>query len=245
MTIHPPSYRLDAMLFGAPDAETSHHVAECAECTEYLAKLEREMRANTTGDEAERARDADAFMQKLAARATTESPEGDVKVVRLQPRPRVRRALPYASVVVALAAAIFLYVRGTPRVAPNASEESESPTAVRFKGGMQLAVVRDRNGVQERFTDVTLIQPGDRLRAEIATDHEGPLEIGILQTDGAYLPLLTPTALPLGTHFSDRAAKVDEHASPGWVIAGHPDEVKRARESKDLSRVRVIPIQVQ
>lgn len=235
MTIHPASYRLDALLLGTSDAETSAHVSECAECTEYLAKLESAMHASSPENEAA---DTDAFMAKLAKRGSEPQP-GTVRRLRAIPR-----ALPYASVIVALAAAIFLYVRAVPHVA-NPPEEVDGPNAVRFKGGMQLAVVRDRNGVQERFTDVALIQSGDRLRAEIATDHEGPIEIGILQTDGAYLPLLAPTALPLGTHFSDRAAKVDDHASPGWVIAGHPDEVKRARETKDLSRVRVIPIRVQ
>ena len=237
MTIHPASYKLDALAAGSTDDATLVHVQECAQCTDYVEKLTAEIAAATSG-----AAEEDAFMAKLDALNSLDARSAS-ETVKVAPA-RVVRMIPYATAVVALAAALFLYVRAVPRVATQ-SEDLDSPSAVRFKGGMQLAIVRDRNGVQERFTDVAFIQAGDRIRAEIATDQEGPLEVGILQADGTYLPLLAPTALPLGTHFSDRAARVDEHPSAGWVIAGHPDAVKHARESKDLARVRVIPIRVQ
>lgn len=231
MIEHPASYRLDALVAGDADVTTSEHVASCAACTTYVEALAAELRASAPSEA-----ETDAFMAGLLTKP-------DAAVVPLRPRSPAR-LVPYATVLLAAAAAVFLYVRSAP--APGTpQEEHDSPTAVRFKGGVQLAVVRERDGVQDRFTDVALIRAGDRLRAEIATDQDGPFEIGILQTDGAYLPLLTPTALSLGTHFSDRAAKVDEHPLGGWVIAGHPDAVKHARETKDLARVRVIPIRVQ
>lgn len=233
MNEHPPSYRLDAMALPGTHAhreEDLSHVAACEACTLYVNNLRAAMLADANAAVSE-----DAFMAKLAA--------AEKKDQRPIPRPTVVRLVPYATALLA-AAAVFLYIRATPSPRPDVAEPIATDQ-VRFKGGMQLAVVRERDGVQERFTDVALIRTGDRLRAEVATDHEGPLEIGILQNDGAYLPLLAPTALPLGAHFSDRAAKVDDHPAPGWLLAGHPDAVKHARETRDLTKVHVIPIRVQ
>ena len=231
MIEHPPSYRLDALAIGDADTAAAEHVATCETCATYVGNLASEAEAAAPSQAEE-----DAFMARLHAKSEA--------VARPLRAPSRMRALPYATLVLAAAAAVFLYFRAAPE-ANVAQEQSDSPTAVRFKGGVQLAVVRERNGMQERFTDVALIQSGDLLRAEIATDQEGPFEIGILQTDGAYMPLLAPTALTLGAHFSDRAAKVDAHPVGGWVIAGHPNAVKHARETKDFARVRVIPIRVQ
>ena len=127
-------------------------------------------------------------------------------------------------------------------VAPNPAPEVPSATS-RFKGGIGLAVVRERSGAQERVAGAVRVRPGDRLRIEVSLDQEQPIVAGILDADGTWAPLLVPTTLEAGTHFSDQAARFDASFTEGWVIAGPPDDVARARTTRDLHGVTVVPVQ--
>jgi predicted anti-sigma-YlaC factor YlaD len=153
---------------------------------------------------------------------------------------RDRRPLLAFIPLLAAAAVLVLYFRKpveTPTTPPVASE-------TRFKGGVQLAVVRERDDRQVRLTNEVRIKAGDRLRVEIGVDGSRPVSAGILGKDGSWLVLLAPAMLEAGTHFSERAAKVDARPTEGWVIAGDPEAVERARMSRAWDGVTVIPIAV-
>lgn len=137
------------------------------------------------------------------------------------------------------AAAIFLVVRGRDAT-PGGSMPTEP--AVRFKGSMHIAVVRDRGGDQRRLLGEVRIQPGDRLRVEVSLDESRPVEVGFLGKDGTWLPLLAPALMEAGTHFSERAARFDDTPTEGWILAGYPEDVKHAKASHSFDDVSVVAI---
>ena len=152
------------------------------------------------------------------------------------------RVLPF----IAVAAGVLLFLRlsretqpsalTTPRdtapVAANdpaavATPNQASDTA--FKGGIQLAVIRERDGAQKRFTSEVTIRPGDRLRIEVALDHSQNILAGVLADDGTFLDLLHEGPRGAGTFFSEDAAHFDASPTRGVVIVGTRSAVEAAR----------------
>jgi hypothetical protein len=48
--------------------------------------------------------------------------------------------------------------------------------------------------------------------------------------------------LDAGTHFSEQAARFDDEPTDGWVLAGAPEDVERARRTREFLGVAVLPI---
>jgi predicted anti-sigma-YlaC factor YlaD len=109
---------------------------------------------------------------------------------------------------------------------------------VRFKGGPQLAVVRDRAGVQARAAAAVSVRAGDRLRVEVSLDQPGEVGVAFLGEDGSWVVLLAPRRLPPGTHWSEQALRFDDHPTAGVILAGAPDALAKRRRS-DLSTLEV------
>jgi hypothetical protein len=107
----------------------------------------------------------------------------------------------------------------------------------RFKGGLVVAVVRDRGGRQERLAGPFPVRAGDRVRVEVSTDRDRPLAAGLLTDEGEWVTLLAPVALEAGTHYSELAARFDESPTRATLLVGDPEDVERARASRDFVRV--------
>jgi hypothetical protein len=118
------------------------------------------------------------------------------------------------------------------------NENANAPAAEsRFKGGLVVAVVRERGGQQERLTGPFQVRPEDRVRVEVSTDHEGPVAAGLLTDEGEWITLLAPAALEAGTHYSELAARFDESPTHATLIVGDAVAVQRARATRDLAGV--------
>jgi hypothetical protein len=133
-----------------------------------------------------------------------------------------------------------------PGLAPalsGASGAAEPDT--QFKGGMQVAVVRDRAGSQARFSSTVRVKPGDRLRVEVALDHEQAILGAVLADDGSYLELMPQGVRGPGTHFSERSAKIDAAGARGTIIIGSPEAVARARETRNLEGVTTLRVELE
>jgi hypothetical protein len=228
-TVHPTGARLDAVVTGDADAHATAHVASCAACAAYVERLRREVDAFAAAPRPE----PEAFVQAVARRRAAD-----------EPRRRRARWLGATTSALALAACVALFVHGRPPAAPITEAPVEAPSAgpIRFKGGSQVAVVVERHGAQSRETGVLNIAPGDRIRVEIALDHDDDVQAGVLADDGAWVALQPATRLGMGTHFSEGAVAFDQRVGPGWVIVGPPDAVARARSTRDLSSVHAIRI---
>lgn len=112
----------------------------------------------------------------------------------------------------------------------------------RFKGGPQVAVIRERGKDQARFSSTVRVRPGDRIRLEVALDREQAILGGVLADDGSYLELLTRGVRGPGTHFSERSAKIDALPTRGTILVGTPEAVARARETKVLEGVSTLRV---
>ncbi|MDB5212984.1 MAG: hypothetical protein JWO86_911 [Myxococcaceae bacterium] len=134
-------------------------------------------------------------------------------------------------------------------VIPNASGGSGASGATepdtQFKGGMQVAVVRDRGGAQARFSSTVRVRPGDRLRVEVALDHEQAILGAVLADDGTYLELMPQAVRGPGTHFSERSAKIDAAPTRGTIIIGSPAAIAHARETKSLDGVTTLRVELE
>ena len=167
----------------------------------------------------------------------------------------------------AAAAAILLLARGaplpsspngptittatatTPTRTPRAPIEAPLATAApvepdtQFKGGMQVAVVRERGGKQERFSSTVRVRPGDRLRVEVALDREQAILGAVLADDGSYIELMPLGTRGPGTHFSERSAKIDGSPTRGTILIGSPEAVARARATRLLVGVDALRVE--
>jgi hypothetical protein len=230
MSEHPPAFRLDAHVAGDLDPSVTEHLAACDACTAYIAATTAAA-ARFAGTEGKKAAD---FVLALDDRARARA--------RAEARPRwiakVPRAAWVAAPLLAAAALLFLVRMPTTPLVPAVTEP-----AVRFKGKMQVAVVRDRNGDQSRIATEVRVRPGDRLRVEVSIDEARSIEVGFLGKDGTWVLLLAPAFIEAGTHFSERAARFDDMPTEGWIIAGIPDDVSRARSRREgFEDVSVIPV---
>ena len=253
---HPSSLDLEAFAVGEPlPAAFAGHVEECAACASFL----RELRALITSGPS--ATEAEDVVARAFARARVEPV--------LQERiPGKRKLWLVATSVVtplAAAAAILLLARSEPlhpqvssapplttvsriQMAPLPSPPSP-PAAepeTQFKGGLQVAVVRERAGQQARFSGSSgpvRVRPGDRIRVEVALDREQAILGAVLGDDGSYLELMPDAVRGPGTHFSEKSAKFDAAETRGVILIGTREAVARARATHQLEGVTTVRIE--
>lgn len=231
MPDHPASYLLEEVAAGVGDEQTSQHVEQCEACRAYVAKLEA---------------GAAAFAEKLPC------PEVFADGVVERSKRSGKRAWIAAGAAVSLVAAaavLFLVLRPPEAtvgpVAMATTTDTADATGVRFKGAPQIAVIRERDEQQLRLGVEAGIRAWDRLRVEISVDAPTLIEVGVLSEDGAWVTLLPAKELTPGTHFTPQAVRFDDAPSNGWVIAGSPEAVDRARKTKHFEGVTVIPLHVE
>ena len=138
----------------------------------------------------------------------------------------------------AAATVLWLHLTAhTPRAAGPTAIEAEH-----FKGGISVAAIRERAGRQERLMGPFEVEPSDRIRLEIAVDHEGPVTAGLLSEDGSWAPLLAPVSLGAGTHYSELAARFDNTPTDAILLVGPPADVDRARSTRRFDAVIAWPV---
>lgn len=173
-------------------------------------------------------------------------------------RERSRRVVVVASVVapVAIAATVLLWM-GThepPRPSASATNVSAAPATVAalepttdpdttFKGGRQLAVIRERGGAQERFTGAVRVRPSDRLRIEVALDRTQVILGAVLGDDGSYIEIMSGGVRDAGTHFSEKSTRIDEHPLRGTILVGAPAAVRLARTTGKLDGLTTLRVE--
>jgi hypothetical protein len=144
----------------------------------------------------------------------------------------------------AAAAAVVLWIgqRGappSPRVPTEAPPTAATVAQVEgdpettFKGGFQVAVIRERDGAQARFTQTVHVRPGDRLRIEVAVDRPRSILGVVLGDDGTTLEMMADGVRAAGTHFSERSARIDTQPLHGTILVGDPEAVRRAEAQRD------------
>jgi hypothetical protein len=163
----------------------------------------------------------------------------------------------------AAAAAIVLLARSNPGVkpgtpaAPTSAPAPSGPDGIliepvagsprepetTFKGGVQIAVVRDRAGEQARFASGVRVRPGDRLRVEVALDREQAILGGVLSDDGSYLEVMPLAVRGPGTHFSEKSAKIDSAPTYGTIVIGTSEAVARARATRQLDGLSTLRVE--
>lgn len=239
---HPDGIHLDSLALGGSDAKgvpdaVRQHVASCASCKEYVVALRREI-----------------SVAPSVSRLSMPAPPSSIALITATPSAPPARKRPFLHKVItfgpvfAAAAALLVYFRlqslnPESTYEPTAAPSTSAPE-VHFKGGLPMAVVRERDGTQSRHTERVEIHAGDRLRIEVAVDVAQPIAAGILDADGTFTSLLAPALLDPGTHYSDQAARIDEHPSAGWVLAGEPSAVQLACKTHDWSHVAALPVVV-
>ena len=137
------------------------------------------------------------------------------------------------------------YAGATGALLAEPSAQPADTSTVRFKGKPQIAVVRERDGKQDRLGVDVGIRPWDRLRVEVSVDTASTVEVGVLSEEGAWVTLMAPKMLTPGTHFTEQAVRFDDAPSDGWVLAGPPDAVRRARTTKQFEGVAVMKLHVE
>ena len=218
---HPAAYRLDAVAAGDEDTLVSEHVASCEECSGYVSALQQEAR-------------------RFRDRRDPSKAYGFVTHA-LQRVQRARRRAKAAGVAAPLlAAAAFLLVlrgrslqetvfQGAQTVAPAQSGE------MRFKGELSVAVIRERDGRQERIIGPFGVRAADGIRVEVSVERAAPVTAGLLTDDGDWVVLLAPIAFGAGTHFSEHAARFDDTPTRATLLVGSPVAVERARRTRDFA----------
>lgn len=260
---HPNSLDLEAFACGETSARIAGHVAECGECAAFVAQLGGLVTAGPSAEEAEQAV-ARAMARNVSASEPKASPaNANANASTYTNTNGTRRLWLIATSVVtplAAAAAILLLVRSTPAPSPNGAARPGAPAEpamnvqlgslppraepdTQFKGGAQIAVIRERGKEQARFSSTVRVRPGDRLRVEVALDREQAILGGVLADDGSYLELMTEGVRGPGTHFSERSAKIDSLPTRGTIVVGSPDAVARARETKVLEGVGTLRVE--
>lgn len=252
---HPSAVALEAFALGETPAGVAGHVEGCAACAAYVARV----RAEAAPEAPSR---FGASLEARLDRAEASAPEANVAE-----GPRRLRAVAPVVITFAVAAALLLALRApetTPvrETAPRAATSPETPLVppgepmrlsmlepeTRFKGGMTIAVVRERAGDQARFTGSVKVRSGDRLRLEVALDRSEAILGAVLGDDGSWLELMTEGARDAGTHLSERSARVDAAPTRGTIVVGRAEDVRRARASGDLRHapgVTTIAIEVE
>ena len=104
-------------------------------------------------------------------------------------------------------------------------------------------MIRERDGAQTRFTQTVRVRPGDRLRIEVAVDRPQMLAGAVLGDDGTYVEMMLDGVRGPGTHFSERAARVDARPLQGTVVVGRPDAIRRARETGKVAGLTTLRVE--
>lgn len=261
---HPSSLVLESFAVGEPlSAVHAAHVESCATCAALLDELRGLVAGGPSASE------ADAAVAKALAGLGGERVVAIETKREDATRARRRRAWMLATSVItplAAAAAVLLLARGAPlpgrspttatnrpavATSTSTSTSTESPLAAtdhvepdtQFKGGMQVAVVRERGGKQERFSSTVRVRPGDRLRVEVALDQEQAILGAVLADDGSYIELMPLATRGPGTHFSERSAKIDGSPTRGTILIGTPEAVARARATRLLVGVSTLRVE--
>jgi hypothetical protein len=218
-SLHPAAPRLDAVAAGDPPGSIAAHLESCDACAAYVARMTREVKAFRASA------DPTAFAEAVRVRAA---------------KGRAARFW-VAAPIVAAAAAVLLWLQATPAVPATGTDlATSSATAnegARFKGGLSVAAVRERNGKQERLTGPFEVRASDRVRVEIAVDRDETITAGLLSSEGTWTVLEAPVLLSAGTHYSDLAARFDETATDAVLLVGSPGDVERARASRNFEGV--------
>jgi hypothetical protein len=250
MKNHPTMLRLETFVAGHADPEVQAHLEACSECRS-LADTWREEAAAFRS-----ASPAGPFVEKVRARSLQDTvlagagPKSvSLRLASSNPRtdakPKRATWLPTASAIAAIAAGLFFVLR-TPAV-PIGIALDPGPSGVAFKGeAVQLAVIRERGGEQVRLlggAEGVRVRAGDRLRAEVALDHAGPVQIALVRDDGKRWTLLAPTALEAGIAFSPESIRFDAEPFSGRLFAGETAQVEQAILRGETKGVRVIRIQ--
>jgi hypothetical protein len=158
------------------------------------------------------------------------------------------------AVPLAVAAALLLFLKSPSATSPLPGAPTAEPTSVAppstdpdpettFKGGIQVAVIRERAGLQTRFTGAVQVRPGDRLRVEVALDREQAILAAVVGDDASWLELMSESVRRPGTHFSERSARVDSSPLRGTIIVGSPEAVARVRNTKRLDGVAAVRVE--
>jgi hypothetical protein len=216
---HPSAPKLDAVAAGDDPGSIAGHLQECEACARYVATLRAQ---------------AGAFRGSVNPAAFAENIRVRSAAGRKQGRGRTVVWLA-AAPLLAAAAALVLWARSpslAPHLVPSSGGEAEH-----FKGGLSIAAVRDRGGRQERLVGPFEVEPWDRVRVEIALDHEGPVTAGLLSDDGSWATLLAPVSLGPGTHYSELAARFDDTPTNAFLVVGAPADVDRARATRNFEGV--------
>ena len=233
MSEHPPLFRLDAHAAGDHDARVEDHLTKCTTCAAYVERLRAAVRAHSD-DAGSKSADFVLGLDDLERFRAHEANAGKASG-------RSVKRIAFAGVsILAAAAALVLVTRSA--LQTTGEDAATSEPSIRFKGKLQLAVIRDRRGEQTRTATEVRVRPGDRLRAEISVDDSRPVEVGFLGRDGTWVLLLAPALVEAGTYFSERAAEFDEAPTEGWIIAGRPEAVSRARSEISFDDVSAIPV---
>jgi hypothetical protein len=240
---HPSSLDLEAFACGEKIALVDAHVDACAECRAFVDELAAGAKAFASSIE----EGLDALLEKAGARI---APEAPARVVSLADERNARDAhkkkssLVMLLPLVAVAAGVVVWI-ALPSLspAPKTTMNTATPTSVptgpatedpetTFKGGVQIAVVRDRDGHQDRFTSRVVVRPGDRLRIEVALDRSEAILAGVLADDGTFLPLMAEGTRGQGTHFSEQAARFDDDPTRGWILVGPADAIEKSKAAR-------------
>lgn len=257
----------------ARTSKVADHVRDCSACAAFVAQLQDLVGAGPSAAEVEAlvaravAIGAAATAPAPMPTAALSPPANVTSITAADPRRTKRRLWVIATSVVtplAAAAAVLLMARSAPLPGAGPAAHGTAPHAAstgdtvqmgtlpprtapepdtRFKGGPQVAVVRERGKDQARFSSTVRVRPGDRIRLEVALDREQAILGGVLADDGSYLELLTRGVRGPGTHFSERSAKIDALPTRGTILVGTPEAIARARETKVLEGVSTLRVE--
>ncbi len=187
---HPSSLDLEAFACGEENASVAAHLDACGACR--------------------------AFVEEL----------GGLPAPVLAPPAKRRSPWNVGAIALPLAAAAALvFLLRSPKkdgevAPPIATAASTEEPATSFKGLRQVAVIRERDGEQRRFTGKVPVREGDRLRVEVAIDREQAILAAVVSDDGSTLELMPSAVRAPGTHYSEKSARVSGPPMGGKIVVG-------------------------
>lgn len=235
---HPSALALEAFAVGEPDGAVAEHLSSCTACRAHVEALQRLPVPSET--------EASAWLAERTAPPPARALAGA----------RVHRFAAVVALPLAIAAGVLLFLEPLPpRVVGSGGPASSvggsrepvgAPFAAdtTFKGGVQIAVVRDRAGAQERFSHDLTVRSGDRLRLEVALDREQVILGAVLGDDGSFIEIMDEKARATGTHLSERSVRVDREPTRGTLLVGAPDAVRRAKLTRSFDGLATLRVEV-
>ncbi|WP_394838565.1 hypothetical protein LVJ94_16840 [Pendulispora rubella] len=215
---HPSAVQLEAYAVGHETSATRAHVEGCASCARYVDEIRHNAQAFAQDDVA-----AARFVGAVRAKQ---------EAARDERSRRWRAGAWKMGAAVAFAAGTFLFLQFGPLSTPGHVVPSEGP--VRFKGGTQVTVIVEHAGLQSRQPGPLELEPGDRIRLEIALDHDERVAAGVLSNAGEWADLQAPTVLKAGTHYSEQSIQFDQEVPTGVILVGPAEAIEQARKNRDF-----------